>query len=132
MHLLPDDALISELRSYNATPEEVLNTPGLMEMFLPVLRADFALSETYRRDGDCRYSGRMVVFGGDSDHDVGEEDLLGWSEYTTGDAPVRLFEGGYFFIHSNRCELLRIVRIDLAALQRRQSPVGYGVDVGVA
>lgn len=132
MHLLPDHALISELRTYNATPEEVLNTPELMEIFLPVLRADFALSETYSRDNDYRYSGRMVVFGGDSDDNVGNEDLLGWSEYATGGAPVRLFTGGHFFIRSCRSELLRVVRLELAALQRRQSPVGGGMDVGVA
>lgn len=132
MHLLPDDALISELRTYNATPEEVLNTPELMEIFLPVLRADFALSETYHHDNDYRYSGRMLVFGGDSDRNIGKEDLFGWSEYATGDAPVRLFTGGHFFIHSNRRELLRVVRLELAALQWRQSPAGSGVDAGVA
>src|SRR5215471_3592490 len=45
---LPDADLIGELQKLNGTPPEVLSHVELMQMMLPVIRADFELVETYR------------------------------------------------------------------------------------
>jgi medium-chain acyl-[acyl-carrier-protein] hydrolase len=47
LHQLPEDELIAELRTYQGTPAEVLAHRELMDLLLPVLRADFALVEHY-------------------------------------------------------------------------------------
>jgi medium-chain acyl-[acyl-carrier-protein] hydrolase len=44
---LPKADLIRELRQLNGTPEEVLNNDELMEILLPILRADFSVLENY-------------------------------------------------------------------------------------
>ncbi len=47
IHTLPEAEFMEELRCLNGTPKEVLEQPELMELMLPILRADFALCETY-------------------------------------------------------------------------------------
>jgi pimeloyl-ACP methyl ester carboxylesterase len=47
IHDLPREELLVELRDLDATPEAVLENQELVELYLPMLRADFRLSETY-------------------------------------------------------------------------------------
>ena len=44
---LPDAELLDELRRLNGTPEEVLDNPDLLQLMLPILRADFEVCQTY-------------------------------------------------------------------------------------
>ncbi|MES5955963.1 thioesterase domain-containing protein [Bacillus fungorum] len=46
LHHLPDDKFIKELHRFSGTPEAILQNRGLMEIFLPTLRADFTIDET--------------------------------------------------------------------------------------
>src|SRR4029077_812041 len=46
-HLLSDAELLAEPRDLGETPEEALQDSGMMELFLPAIRADFAIVETY-------------------------------------------------------------------------------------
>ena len=47
IHSLPEAEFIAELRRLNGTPDKILENPELMEIMLPLLRADFALYEKY-------------------------------------------------------------------------------------
>jgi medium-chain acyl-[acyl-carrier-protein] hydrolase len=47
LHLLGDDALIDALREFNGTPPEALANRELIEIFLPVIRADLMLADSY-------------------------------------------------------------------------------------
>ncbi len=47
IHQLPEPDFIKKLRHLNGTPGEVLQHAELMALLLPVLRADFAINETY-------------------------------------------------------------------------------------
>ncbi|HEX8092144.1 MAG TPA: thioesterase domain-containing protein, partial [Blastocatellia bacterium] len=44
---LPEPEFIEELRRINGTPQAVLDNEELMQLFLPVLRADFEVCQTY-------------------------------------------------------------------------------------
>lgn len=52
IHALPEPELLVELRRFNGTPEEVLNHEELRQLILPILRADFAIYETYVYEED--------------------------------------------------------------------------------
>ena len=114
IHQLSQAEFIQKLNSLNGTPAEVLQNPELMELFYPVLRADFAMNETYvYRPGpslDCA----MSVFGGLRDSLVSRSDLEMWREQTRGVFSVRMLPGDHFFIHSTRASLLRAILQDLA------------------
>src|SRR5205814_4666171 len=47
IHPLPEAEFLEELRSLKGTPEEVLQNTELLQLLLPLLRADFAVCETY-------------------------------------------------------------------------------------
>src|SRR5215510_3567397 len=53
---LPHDEFIAELRRLNGTPPELLDVPDARELFLPLLRADFELVDTYRYEPEAPLS----------------------------------------------------------------------------
>ncbi len=96
---LPHDEFLEELRRLNGTPEEVLRHPEMMELLLPIIRADFSAVQTYDyRPGpplDCP----VTAFGGTEDHEVGRDDLEAWREQTSAGFSVQMFRGDHFFLH---------------------------------
>jgi surfactin synthase thioesterase subunit len=85
-----------------------------MELFLPVLRADFAVDETYVYRPDAPLSCPVSVFGGTADHDTLPSHLDHWRCETTREFTLRMLEGGHFFIESSRAALLAAVEEDLS------------------
>ncbi|WP_256473955.1 thioesterase II family protein [Microbulbifer okhotskensis] len=116
LHTLSDEALLAELRKYNGTPEEVLASPELMEVFLPILRADFSLSETYSCSVGWKYKGAVALFGGASDPTVLESELLAWAQYMEGEVSLKMFNDGHFFINTLRSEVVRAVARELSEI----------------
>ncbi|HLJ87247.1 MAG TPA: alpha/beta fold hydrolase [Candidatus Angelobacter sp.] len=108
-HLLPEPEFLAALRKLGGTPEEALNQPELMELVSKVLRADFAVLETYRCEPDAPLSCPLTVFGGHEDHEVPFEELEAWKIHTTGAFALRMFAGGHFFLRQERTALLSAV-----------------------
>ncbi|HEU4507244.1 MAG TPA: alpha/beta fold hydrolase [Pyrinomonadaceae bacterium] len=116
LHPLPEAELLDELRQLNGTPKEVLEHPELMQMMLPLLRADFSVAETYVCKPEPPLNIPMTVFGGLSDKDVGREDLEAWREYTTAPFKLRMLAGDHFFLNTSQAILLRLLATELAGL----------------
>jgi medium-chain acyl-[acyl-carrier-protein] hydrolase len=106
LHLLPDNELISALRDYNGTPEEVLENKEFMPVFLPILRADFAVIENYQYKPESPIDCPITAFGGTEDNHVSSSKLEAWQEQTTGSFKSRLFPGDHFFLRSQEDALL--------------------------
>jgi len=110
---LPRDEFVEQLRRYNGTPMAALESPELMDLMLPTLRADFSVCETYRYvEGpplDCPIS----TYGGLEDPDVRRPDLEAWAKHTTAAHVVRMFPGDHFFIQSCREQVLEMVAREL-------------------
>lgn len=119
LHALPDDELLVELRRLRGTPDEVLQNTELMELLLPLLRADFAASETYV----CAPEPPLVVpisaYGGREDVDVPEERLAAWREQTTAAFRHVMFPGDHFFQVENRDLVLEELSRELHHLVAR-------------
>ncbi|MGH3865078.1 MAG: thioesterase II family protein [Pseudonocardiaceae bacterium] len=49
LHALSEDPLLRGLSAFGGTDERVLADPDLRALFLPIIRADLRLAETYRR-----------------------------------------------------------------------------------
>jgi surfactin synthase thioesterase subunit len=107
--LRTDGELIAELRKLNGTPPEVLNSPELLALTLPVLRADFQLCGGYRRQSRPPLRCAIHVFGGEGDETT-PDTLNAWREETRGAFSLRLFDGGHFFIHRHEERILDLVR----------------------
>lgn len=109
IHLLPEPAFLEELRRLNGTPEEVLENAELMQLFLPMLRADFALLETYVYVPELPLFCPITVFGGLQDRNVSYEQLQAWWEQTSADFSVQMLPGDHFFVHSAETLLLQLL-----------------------
>lgn len=113
-YALPDDQFVAELRRLNGTPAELLEHPELMQLMLPVLRADFRLTETYAYTPRPPLGCPISVFGGLRDGEVTREHLAGWCEHTTGPCSVRMFDGDHFFLLSDERQIVDAVRRELS------------------
>ena len=98
LHPLPDARFIAEIdRRYNGLPREVLANTELMELLLPMLRADVQMIETYAYEPDLPLDCPITAFGGLEDNDLRIEDLDGWRAHTNSHFEAKLFPGDHFF-----------------------------------
>lgn len=117
IHALPEAEFVETLcRRYNGMPSEVLENAELMELFLPILRADFEVLETYVYKNEPAFDFPITAFGGLQDTEATRQDLEAWAQHTTADFKLHVFPGNHFFIHSDQ-ELL------LGALTRQLQQV---------
>lgn len=117
-HRLTDAELVEEVRGLNGSPAGVLQDPELMELLLPVLRADFAICERYEYRSGAPLRCGISVFSGTEDPEVRPEDVVAWREHTLGTFEVRMFPGDHFFLHGARRPLLEAIAEDLTSLRR--------------
>jgi len=110
---LPEVEFIEELRRLGGTPEEVLQHEELLQLLLPLLRADFALVEKYRYKQENRLSCPITAFGGLQDESVPRDAILAWREQTSSSFRSRFFPGGHFFLHKERSSLLQVIAQEL-------------------
>ena len=108
-HDLPEPEFIERLRKLNGTPQEVLDHPELMQLMLPLLRADFSVCETYRHEVEPPLDCPVTVFGGMGDVEIPRERLEPWREHTTSSFSLHMFPGDHFFIHSAQDEIIRVI-----------------------
>jgi surfactin synthase thioesterase subunit len=93
-----DDATFAEeLRRWGGEDATWLEDPGLRELFLPVLRADFRALVAYRFQAGAPLPIPFTVLGGDQDPYLDEAGLDAWSVHTTGGFEKRLVPGAHFF-----------------------------------
>jgi medium-chain acyl-[acyl-carrier-protein] hydrolase len=116
LYALPDAELIEELRGLNGTPPELLDHPEVMELMLPLLRADFAVCQKYAHAPGPILPTPITAFGGLQDAGVSRPRLEGWREQTSGAFKVRLLPGDHFFLNTARPALLRALAQELHAL----------------
>jgi medium-chain acyl-[acyl-carrier-protein] hydrolase len=119
IHQLPDAEFLAKLRNLGGTPEEALQNPELMELFLPVLRADFAVCETYVYTAEEPLDCSITAFGGNCDYRVSREELSAWQAQSCKSFSLRMFPGDHFFLQSLRVPVLQVLAEDLKKLLRR-------------
>lgn len=113
MHHLSTPEFIERLRAINGTPEVILNNASLMQLLLPCLRADFAISESYAYTPSAPFDCPITVFGGTTDKVVSQDALDGWKDHTNQAFKRQMFVGGHFFLNSARTDVLAALAQEL-------------------
>jgi medium-chain acyl-[acyl-carrier-protein] hydrolase len=126
IHALPHDEFITALRRYAGTPEEVLQNAEIMELIMPLLRADFSLGETYAYTPEPPLDLPISAYGGVRDDEVTVEQIEGWEEQTSSRFHMRMFPGDHFFITGNRAEVLQELSRELRAVTHALQPAMHG------
>lgn len=106
---LPRDKFIEELGKLDGTPKEVLEHAELMELMIPLLRADFQLIQTYEYVPSSPLRCPITAYGGLEDRDVSRDDLSGWREMTSSSFALHMLPGDHFFLRSSQTLLLRLL-----------------------
>lgn len=117
IHDLPEPEFIERLRELNGTPEEVLQHAELMKLLIPLLRADFAVNETYEYVEEPPLDIGISAFGGLGDIDVSRDDVEAWGLQTRGRFRMRMMPGDHFFLHPQKDLILESVARDLAEIR---------------
>jgi len=119
---MSDDDFVEMLRVRGGTAPQILAEPELMAVFLPILRADFALLDSYRYVEEPPLHSPITAFGGTHDDWARPGDLDAWRMHTVSTFTFELIEGGHFFLDAQR-ELVtrRIARTIESTLATRPS-----------
>jgi surfactin synthase thioesterase subunit len=100
LHLMPDAELIAALHDYDGSPPSVLENRELMELLLPMIRADFELVEKYVYRPGLTLSMPLTVLLGKDDSHVTLEHAPDWKLETRASCDLHTFDGGHFFLQS--------------------------------
>jgi medium-chain acyl-[acyl-carrier-protein] hydrolase len=114
MHRLSDHGFIEALRRLGGMPEELLQHTELMQLVLPVLRADVTLCETYIYQNEEPLNCPISAFGGLLGRDVSRYELEAWRGQTRSSFKLQMFPGNHFFLVDDRTLLLRAIAEDLS------------------
>lgn len=103
MHNATNEDLIEYLRSESGTHEEVFNNKDLIQLLLPIIRADLKLTETYSKYYivENQLSCPISVFWGTLETRLTEQKLEGWENETSNGFDIEQFEGHHFFLHEH-------------------------------
>lgn len=109
IYKLSDDKFIKEISSYGGIPLEILQSKELMEFFLPSLRADITLFETYSPNEPIKTKSDVVVLGGLNDPLVARKSLLHWQDFSSGSFSSSFFPGDHFYYQKHSDQVIQIV-----------------------
>jgi pyochelin biosynthesis protein PchC len=96
VHALDDERFVSELQQVGCPGVGMLADPGLRGLVLPMLRADFALAETYEYRPGAPLDCPVLALCGDADPTVEPEEMPHWAEHTRGRFVATTVPGGHF------------------------------------
>ncbi|HEY0696446.1 MAG TPA: alpha/beta fold hydrolase [Micromonospora sp.] len=125
-YLLPDAEFKVRLRELAGTPEEVLADEDLLDLVVPIIRADFQAADTYQWRPGLRLNCPMTVYGGQHDPEAMPDTLPRWKEHTTARCDVRVLPGNHFFLHHEERALLDGIAEDLERARLPLAPPTNG------
>lgn len=109
---MTDTELVADMRSIGGTMPEILESPDLLSVVLPILRADYHLAENYHpslADLQPKLSLPVQIVGGDNDPSTPIEGLEAWRQILAGDVNVAVWPGDHFFIDAHQPALVKLV-----------------------
>ncbi|MDR0276294.1 MAG: alpha/beta fold hydrolase [Paucimonas sp.] len=104
-----DEELITRLRQLGGTSDSVIANEELLELILPILRADFLLCGSFAYGQRQPLAVPIHVFGGKRDT-VKVDELLDWQDETSTGFSLDMFEGHHFYLIDEQARLLRQLR----------------------
>lgn len=120
LHQQTDDDLLEDIRrlSGGSTP---LDEPVMREVFMPMLRNDYRLIESYARGIPERVRAPVDVCFPLDDDEISESEVRAWQDVTPWMLGILLFRGGHFYLQEQYRELVErlLQRLDSTNEPRR-------------
>lgn len=93
---LSDNEFWNKILALGGVPNEMQNYPELIEYYLPILKHDFKLVESYQYEKKPKLNIPIDVFYGSKE--ATEEEMRGWQDETTEEVTITKLPGNHFFI----------------------------------
>ena len=97
-----DEEFAALIAALNGTPGEVRGGTAALAPFIPTLRADLLVIETYQYRPEPPLDLPISVFGGEQDPITSLDDLHAWHVHSSVSCTVHTFPGGHFYLHQIR------------------------------
>ena len=104
-----DEEMSAALYRSGGMSHEALANARFMRAFLPVLRADYTLVDTYVYKSKRPLRCPIHLYTGAEDALVSERGQAGWRRETSGDFTVHRFPGGHYFLRDDEGRFLASV-----------------------
>lgn len=110
---LPDDEFTQRIAAGGGLPAELLAEPDLLDLFLPVLRADLTWVDDYIYVPGEPLPVPVVAFAGTADPIAPGPVMAGWAAHTSAEFAMHELAGDHFFLHDNVDEIAGVIEADL-------------------
>lgn len=121
LHLRGDDELIAMLRALGGTAPEILDDPVLRAVWMPDIRRDFRILDTYRHSEGPPLRCPVTAMVGRDDPEAPVGSVRRWREYTGSSFELCTFPGGHFYLADGKEAVI-------TELVRRLSPGALSSD----
>jgi surfactin synthase thioesterase subunit len=109
LHLLDDEALLASLAELGGIPEQLRAETELLELFLPIIRADLLAIEIWRPDPVFAPPCPITAIGGDADSLVPPARVRAWTAHAGVEARAVILPGSHFMLQENVDEVSRLI-----------------------
>lgn len=116
-----DEALMASLRKLGGTPPELFEHPELLELFLPIVRADFQLCDDIPDQPLGPLPCPIHIYAGRHD-DLPAEALRAWEKSTSQTHTLTVFDGDHFFPRTHPRELCNLITTHLLQPNHPHTP----------
>lgn len=93
---LQDKEFWNEIVNLGGIPNEISNYPELIEYYIPILRHDIRLIESFEYERKNKLNLPIDVFYGSEEAE--DNEMVGWRHETTGEVKITKLSGNHFFI----------------------------------
>ncbi len=101
-YMLPEEEFLNVVFHYGGNTREILQNRELLDLFVPILRADFKIAEIYAyQEYATKIQCDCTVVNGRNDRSISKPDTVMWSELIDGYCQYRWISGEHFFISEN-------------------------------
>ncbi|MCI4139081.1 thioesterase domain-containing protein [Bacillus vallismortis] len=105
-----DEELIKKIDELGGLHNRLKNNRELLNLFIPVIRNDYRIIETYNHNIKNKVETKMTVISGKYDESISMQEILGWKEYSDKEVDIFQINGGHFFINENAKEVIKIIK----------------------
>jgi medium-chain acyl-[acyl-carrier-protein] hydrolase len=107
---LPDDQLVKEIIGYGGTAQEVFETAELKDLFMPILKADLKIADTYKlEDMGFKLNTSFDIFYSLGDQLLCDEGMFAWKDCTVRECRIKMFDGGHMYLLNKEKEIVTYI-----------------------
>lgn len=123
-YTLPDHDFMKKIVELGGTPEEIIENKELFELFLPIIKNDFKILETYNyKQRENKIACNISILNGNKDF-LKLEEIIQWQRHTCKETKIYTLNGDHFFINDNIENISGIIKYTLLEKENQKTQEG--------